>query len=63
MNEILKKSKDVLYILEPIRDIWDEKSNIKGEFQALEFFIKNLKLLNLNKNCNIILRIHPSEKR
>lgn len=59
----LKKSKNVLYILEPIRVVWDEKINIKGEFQALDFFIENLKILNLSRSSKIILRLHPSEKK
>ena len=50
----------VLYILEPIRDNWGR--NINGEFQALDYFIKNIFVLNLPEKFLLCLRPHPSEK-
>ena len=50
----------VLYVLEPIRERWS--SNITpGEFQALDFFISKLELLELGRDTEILLRAHPSD--
>ncbi|KKI99119.1 glycosyltransferase family protein [Prochlorothrix hollandica] len=50
----------LLYVLEPIRQVWD-KSDQQGEFQALDFFINNIDLLECGKNISIKLRPHPSD--
>jgi hypothetical protein len=51
---------NVLYVLEPIRQAWDSNER-PGEFQALDFFVKNLKALGLDDNAPIKLRPHPSD--
>ena len=53
----------IVYISEPIRTKWLENEICSGEFQALNFFVKNLKILNIKYDCNFILRLHPSEKK
>lgn len=74
MDEIVKKIKfleskniyenksNLLYILEPIRKE-SSKEDYLYEFEVLDFFINNLKKLNLKKDCSIKLRLHPSEKK
>lgn len=49
----------VLYVLEPIRN-WGADGN-PGEFQALEYFLKNSQLVGVDFNCKILLRPHPSD--
>lgn len=49
----------ILYALEPVKAQWGGK--IDPEFQALDYFIENLKHLNLHEDVEIILRPHPSE--
>ena len=56
-----KKIHKLLYLLEPINNSWNRNS--LGEFQALDFFISKLNILNLPKNFMIVLRLHPSEKK
>ena len=51
---------NVLYVLEPIRDAW-AGSEVAGEFQALDFFLKSIPSLNLGEDLSIILRPHPSD--
>jgi len=50
---------DVLYVLEPIRSKWP--INKEGEFEALDFFISQLKCLNIPVGSRIFLRPHPSD--
>lgn len=50
----------VLYVLEPIRQVWGSGNQL-GEFQALDFFVKQMGLLRLGDNPSIKLRLHPSE--
>lgn len=56
--EDLKKP-EILYLLEPNLDKWGQQR--AGEFQALDYFIKNLHLLEASINTPIRLRLHPSE--
>ena len=58
-----KVSKNVLYVLEPIRQKWEGYNKIPGEFQALNFFLSNMHVIGLDYKCNISLRLHPSEKK
>ena len=57
----ISDQKKIVYILEPIRKKWLRNESCSGEFQALNFFVKNLKVLNINYNCSLVLRLHPSE--
>ena len=50
----------LLYVLEPIRQVWGNGDQL-GEFQALDFFIKNKNLLGFGENLSIKLRPHPSD--
>ncbi len=52
--------KNLLYLLEPIRNTWGDDV-INGEFKALDFFVKNLSALGMNKAPSIRLRPHPSD--
>ena len=60
INPISETDNNLLYLLEPIRDDWNK--GIPGEFQALDYFIKNLKKIVGNEKVNIKLRPHPSDK-
>jgi len=51
---------NVLYVLEPIREAWGEAKQ-PGEFQALDFFVKNATFLHLGKKLSVRLRPHPSD--
>ena len=53
---------NILYILEPIRQDWSEDKRLPGEFQALDYFMKNSHKIS-NLNYNIMLRPHPSDRR
>jgi hypothetical protein len=50
----------LLYVLEPIRQVWGTGDQL-GEFQALDFFIKNINLLAVGEHFSIKLRPHPSD--
>jgi hypothetical protein len=50
----------LLYVLEPIRQVWGNGEQL-GEFQALDFLIKNINLLGFGENLSIKLRPHPSD--
>lgn len=50
---------EFLYLIEPTRNDWGR--NIKGEFQAMDFFVEKLSKLNLPENTVIRLRPHPSD--
>jgi hypothetical protein len=50
----------LLYLLEPIRDAWGTRF-VAGEFDALDFFIRNLGLLGVGDQPTIRLRPHPSD--
>jgi hypothetical protein len=45
--------------LEPLRSDWGNGS--QGEFQALDFFAKNIHLIVGEKHVSITLRPHPSD--
>ncbi len=51
---------NLLYVLEPIRETWGYAKQ-PGEFQALDFFVENLSLLQSDGNLSIRLRPHPSD--
>lgn len=51
---------NLLYVLEPIRHAWGA-GEVAGEFKALEFFVKNMGLLQLGSDLSIRLRPHPSD--
>lgn len=51
----------LLYVLEPIRQAWGNGDQL-GEFQALDFFIKHINLLELGEPLSIKLRPHPSDR-
>ena len=57
------EKKKVLYVLEPIRKKWLPNETQSGEFQALNFFMNNLAILNITLDTELILRLHPSEKK
>lgn len=61
-EESVLKSTDtrLLYVLEPIRQVWGNGDQL-GEFQALDFFTKNINLLGFGENLSIKLRPHPSD--
>jgi hypothetical protein len=50
---------NLLYVLEPTRNDWGK--GVPGEFQALDFFVKNLEKIVGTKLVRIILRPHPSD--
>jgi hypothetical protein len=54
-----KTPNHLLYLLEPIRSGWGRE--IPGEFQALQFFLDNIRKLAIPKETVISLRPHPSE--
>ena len=54
-----KKQPELLYVLEPTRSDWGRC--IAGEFQALDYFVSQLKNLNLPAETIIRIRPHPSE--
>ncbi|MSP36531.1 MAG: hypothetical protein EXR25_12435 [Limnohabitans sp.] len=51
--------RNLLYVLEPVRNDWGRGG--QGEFQALDFFVQNIKQVVGNKPVQIILRPHPSD--
>ena len=50
---------ELLYLSEPVRNDWGQ--DVQGEFQALDYFLLNIKKLGLAKEYNLIFRSHPSE--
>jgi len=52
-------SPELLYVLEPARSDWGR--GVQGEFQALDYFISRLPLLDLPADTVIRLRPHPSD--
>ena len=50
---------ELLYLSEPVRNNWGQ--DVQGEFQALDYFLLNIKKLALSKEYNLIFRSHPSE--
>lgn len=55
-----RNPKRILYVLEPIRAVWDG-SGAGGEFQALAYFLDNLSKLGISADVEIRLRPHPSD--
>lgn len=51
--------RNVLYVLEPIRNDWGKE--MAGEFQALDYFIQKINKIVTNQSFKIILRPHPSD--
>jgi hypothetical protein len=56
---VSKECKNLLYVMEPIRNNWGKEE--LGEFQALDYFVKNLSKIVGNEVVNITLRPHPSD--
>jgi hypothetical protein len=54
------KRKNILYVLEPIRGAWGDQE-VNGEFEALDYFIRNISALGLGESPTIRLRPHPSD--
>jgi hypothetical protein len=52
----------VLYVLEPIRQLWARGDKRPGEFQALDYFVSRLPDIGLSKLCEVRLRPHPSDR-
>lgn len=52
--------KNVLYVLEPVRGAWGGEV-VSGEFEALDFFIRNISALGMGESPIIRLRPHPSD--
>lgn len=50
----------ILYLCEPMRSNWGK--GCQGEFQAFNFFIKNLSKIGFNNSIPIKVRPHPSEE-
>ena len=50
---------ELLYVLEPIRSDWGR--GLQGEFQALDYFVRNMARLGLSPDTEIRLRPHPSD--
>jgi hypothetical protein len=50
---------DLLYLLEPMRDDWGRGE--PGEFQALDYLVANIGVLQLPADIKLRLRPHPSE--
>ncbi len=57
-----KSTTNILYVLEPVRDIWAGYEEM-GEFQALDFFLNSIPILKLQEEISIILKLHPSEPK
>ena len=62
IKQTLVSSKTIkfLYLLEPFDNNWGN-SKLKGEWHALDYFMKNIKKLTLSMPTEIILKTHPSE--
>jgi hypothetical protein len=60
IKPIKNDSRNLLYVLEPIRIDWGFEK--PGEFQALDYFVENINLITDNEEVNIILRPHPSDQ-
>lgn len=54
---ITEDCKNLLYVLEPIRNDWGRGE--LGEFQALDFFVNNLEMVVGQEPVHITLRPHP----
>jgi hypothetical protein len=54
-----KDCKNLLYVLEPIRNDWGRGE--LGEFQALDFFVNSLEMVVGQEPVHITLRPHPSD--
>lgn len=59
ITKIPNDSYNLLYVLEPVRSDWG-KGN-QGEFQALDFFAKNIRSIVGETHVTVTLRPHPSE--
>lgn len=59
IKPIKHDSRNLLYVLEPIRIDWGFEK--PGEFQALDYFAENINLITDDEEVNIILRPHPSD--
>ena len=60
-NKQKKSFSNVLFVMEPIKRSWDD-SDTQGEFQAFEYFVKNMSLLGIREDAEIVIKPHPSEQ-
>jgi len=59
ITEIKSGTLNLLYVLEPLRNDWGKSS--QGEFQALDFFAKNMRSIVGDRRVTVTLRPHPAE--
>jgi len=59
ISSVSKGNKNLLYVLEPIRNEWGRDS--PGEFQCLDFFAKNISHFIEEESIRFLLRPHPSD--
>ena len=60
-NKVSYNKINFLYLLEPIDEVWNN-SNTSGDFEALNFFINNIKSITPNNDMHIVLKPHPKEQ-
>jgi hypothetical protein len=60
METMSGNGNNILYVLEPIREVWGE-SLLKGEFQALNYFAKKIYSIASGEDLAVRLRHHPSD--
>lgn len=53
---------NILYVLEPIRETWNNQF-MPGEFQALSFFFSQIQHITSKNKVKVWLRPHPSESK
>lgn len=61
IRPIPEKCQTLLYVTEPLRTNWGRK--YEAEFQALDYFVQNKKIIIGNEPMDFVMRLHPSEKK
>jgi hypothetical protein len=59
ITKLSEDSFNLLYVLEPLRNDWGNHN--QGEFQTLDFFVKNIHVISGDIPLTITLRPHPSD--
>jgi hypothetical protein len=59
IQSIPEKCQTLLYLTEPLRTNWGRRT--EGEFQALDYFVENKKIIIGNEPMDFVMRLHPSE--
>lgn len=59
-GDVNGEGSNLLYLLEPIRNTWGDDV-VNGEFEALDYFVKNIDALDITGSLSIRLRPHPSD--